>query len=122
MITALYVFFLCFCLRSGVTSVPEAQDLLDGINHLLGRVLVVPIVSADNPADCHSRNCFRDLDARMIRLDRVIKELMRGRRVGQPDTYVRYPDGSTRLRHEPSEEDHLEAVFDVMIEDEEIDL
>jgi hypothetical protein len=113
---------VCFCLKSGVANVPEAQTLIDKIDQFLTRVIVIAVVSKDNPADCHSRGSFWDFEERVSRLSLVVREIAKGRRVGMPDRFVRTGAGGGQriLRHEP--EDVEECPLDGMIEDEEIDV
>ena len=88
-------------LRYGFSNNTEAYRILESIAHILPRVEVFSVVSANNATDCHSRNKFSDYEERLVRFERSVIEYMKGRKIGRHEDYVGVP--STGLRHEVQE-------------------
>ena len=71
------------------------------------------VVSEDNPADCHSRNRYDDLEERITRLTESWRAHASGARVKREHQYLR-TDPTEVVRHratdEPMEEGDLEEI------------
>lgn len=73
---------VAFCLRKGFSSLDEAQTMIDRVMHLLHRVEVIQVTTADSCADCPSRRSYEDFDFRVARTILVCNEQIRGVKIG----------------------------------------
>jgi hypothetical protein len=80
---------VCFALRAGYSSNAIASEMMKDVLELMDRILVFPIKSAENPADCHSRGVFTDRDLRIELLERAIHAHRLGRRTDKTTEYNR---------------------------------
>jgi hypothetical protein len=69
-------------LRAGYTTNTYGQTMIERIKHLLPLCDIVLVASADNVADCVSRNNFVDYYARLKRTECAVTAHLEGRRIG----------------------------------------
>ena len=103
---------VCFALRSGYSSLDAANEWMDLIREKLERVVIVPIVSADNPADCHSRGNYSDFKQRTANLEKALNDHIAGRRAENAPRFCRKSGDTTSLRHHDGEAEILDELDD----------
>jgi len=69
-----------WCLRRGYSTSSRATEMMKAVHHILPRVHLVHLVSADNVADCPSRNNNLDYEDRLKRTARAVLADLDGRR------------------------------------------
>jgi hypothetical protein len=73
---------VAYSLRKGFSSLDEAQEMIDKVMHLLHRIEIIQVISADNCADCPSRRSYEDFEHRVRRTVLVCAEQTRGVKIG----------------------------------------
>lgn len=67
-----------YVLRCGMAATERGQQILDTAPALRNHDEVLLVVSQDNPADCHSRGSYDDLQVRMQRLAKALEIVREG--------------------------------------------
>jgi hypothetical protein len=100
---------VCFALRAGYSSNTTATEMMKDVLEFMDRILVLPIKSAENPADCHSRGVFTDCDLRIGLLERAIHAHRLGRRTDKTTEYNRQEsERGGILRHAGCEDEDVQ--------------
>ena len=94
---------VCFALRAGFSSNWEACRMMADTMPLMDRIIVVPVKSAENPADCHSRGDYSDCNRRIGFLEVAIQAHRLGRRTDKQTEYQREESGNESLLRHPDE-------------------